>query len=68
MQFTFTDREVEPDTDGGKGDFEPTDEALFQLTEELREHLEQNYSAVDIQIFTDSRALLGVLDDTTPSA
>lgn len=68
MQYTFTDREVEPDTDGIKGDFEPTDEALFQLEAEIRKYLEQNYSAVNIQVSTVSDALLGVVDDTPPSA
>lgn len=63
MQFTFTERDVEQDSEGNTDDFVPTEEAMLQLEVELREHLEQKFGAANVEVYTDSDALLGVVDD-----
>lgn len=65
MQFTFTEKEVQPDPDGGKKDFEPTDKALRALEEELAECLGQNYVVTDVEVDADSDSLLGVWPEIT---
>ena len=60
MQFTFTEKEVQPDPDGDEKDFEPTDEALRALEQEVAEHLGQNYAVSDVEVDADSDSLIGV--------
>jgi hypothetical protein len=60
MQFTFTDKDVQPEPGGTKRDFEPTDEALRALEQELAEHLGQNYAVSDVEVDADSDSLIGV--------
>lgn len=58
MQYTFTEKEVEPDEDAGDGAVEPTGDALHALELELQEYLGQNYSVEEIEVSTDSDLIL----------
>ena len=60
MQYTFTEKEVQADPGGNEKDFEPTDEALRALEQDLADHLGQNYTVTDVQADADSDSLLGV--------
>jgi len=60
LQYSFSETEVEPDPEGGKGDFIPTDEAIENLEKELTEAIENNYPITDFQVDVDSDQLLGV--------
>jgi hypothetical protein len=60
MQFTFTENEVEPSEDGGPKDRDPSQRALENLEEELREHLRQHYTVDDIEVSGDFDDLLGI--------
>jgi len=59
MQFTFTEKEVQPDPGGRKEDFEPTDAALRVLEQELAEHCGQDYVVENVQVEADSQSLIG---------
>ncbi len=60
MQFTFTESEVEQDSEGGKGDFVPTDGVLKLLAKELENYLANNYVVQRMEVEADSDFLLGV--------
>jgi hypothetical protein len=62
MQFTFPASDVEPASEGGKNDFDPTDEALSALEKEVKEYLSENYTIGDIEAFADFDSLLGVTE------
>lgn len=62
MQHTFTEDEMEPDPEGGEGDVVPTDEGMLALQRELEEHLRGDYVVDEVELDTDSDALLGVED------
>lgn len=64
MQFTFTEQEVQQDSEGAEGDVEPSDSALAQLEEEIKHFLSQSYGVENMEVYADSDALLGVVDDS----
>lgn len=63
-QFTFTESEVQPDPDGSESDVEPSDLALIKLEQELRDFLSEHYYVVNVEIYADSDALLGIENDS----
>lgn len=64
FQFTFTGQEVEPAEEGDETDFDPTEEALSALAAEIKEHLSQNYAAIEnVEAFADFNDLLGISED-----
>ena len=65
IQFTFQVSGVQQAEEGGEGEFDPTDEALGQLKNELSEYLSQQYSIQHLEAFADSDSLLGVVEDST---
>ena len=64
MQHTFTETDVEQAEEGGENDLDPTDEALANLENEIREVLSQDYVVESLDAFTDFSSLLGVEDGT----
>ena len=67
MQFTFTEKEVQPSEEGGENDVDPTDEALAELEQEIKEYLSEQYSVSGFEIFADFDSLLGVEEVTRQS-
>lgn len=63
LQYSFTESEVEPDPEGGKGDFIPTDEAISTLEKELTDVIGFNYCVSDFQADVESDQLLGILEE-----
>jgi hypothetical protein len=61
MQYTFTRAEVQRDEDGGPRDFEPTDKALTDLQNEIREYIGGNYPVDEVEVYADSDDLLGII-------
>jgi len=64
MQFTFTESELQPDSDGSESDVEPSDMALIKLEQELRDFLSQHYYVKNVEVYADSDALLGIVNDS----
>ena len=62
LQYSFTASEVEPDPDGGKGDFIPTDEAIRNLEKKLTEAIGLNFYVSNFQIDVESDQLLGITE------
>jgi phage gp36-like protein len=64
MQFTFNEKEVQPSSESGEGgdsdEFDPTDKALADLEQEIKEYLSERYPVKDVEAFADSDELLGV--------
>jgi hypothetical protein len=63
LQYSFTESEVEPDPEGGKGDFIPTDEAIHNLEKELTEAIGFNYCVSNFQVDVESDQLLGTSEE-----
>ena len=64
MQFTFTENEVQPDSDGSESDIEPSDSALTNLEQNLKDFLSQHYCVANVEVYADSDALLGIENDS----
>ena len=61
MQYTFSEDEVQPDTGGGDGDFEPTDDALLRLEKNIEQELEGIWGGIeDVDASADSESLTAV--------
>ena len=59
MQYTFREDEVQPDEGGGAEDFEPTDETLLSLEQEIKEKLQDIWGGVtDVDASADSESLI----------
>jgi hypothetical protein len=63
LQYSFTESEVEPDPEGGKSDFIPTDEAIRNLEKVLTEAIGFNFSVTNLQADVESDQLLGIIID-----
>ena len=63
MQFTFSESEVQPDSEGSESDVEPSELALEKLEAELNDFLSQHYGVTKVEAYADSDALLGIEDD-----
>ena len=63
IQHTFTDAEVEQDSEGGEGDFSPTNDALKALERELTELLGSCHAVAGFEALADSDDLLGATDE-----
>lgn len=63
LQHSFTESEVENDSDSGESDVLPTDAALSALKEELQATLNHNYAISSFDIHAESDDLLGIYDD-----
>jgi len=70
MQYTFTEKEVQPASESGEGggsdETDPTEEALAALGHEIQEclsDLSENYIVGEVEAFADSDSLLGVMTD-----
>jgi len=63
LQYSFTESEVEPDPEGGKGDFIPTDEAISNLEKKLTEAIGLNYCVSNLRVDAESDQLLGILEE-----
>lgn len=63
VQYSFTESEVEPDPEGDKGDFIPTDEAIRNLEKVLTEAIGLNFSVTNLQADVESDQLLGIIID-----
>jgi len=63
MQFTFSENEVGPSEEGGKGDIDPTEEALANLEHELEEYLALEYPINKVEAWTDFESLLGIVEE-----
>lgn len=60
IQHTFAENEVQIDPDGdGENDFEPTEEALAALAEELAECLFNRCGPVNLKAVADSLTFIG---------
>jgi hypothetical protein len=59
MQYTFTEDEVERDVETDDG-YEPTDKALSELEDEIKDYLSQNYAVMRVEAYADSDLLLGI--------
>lgn len=60
MQYTFQDHEVGPDPDGGDDDVKPTGAALGELEERLKEYLQQDFAASEVEAFANSESLIDI--------
>lgn len=62
IQYTFSSDEIQNDPDGDEDDFEPTDEALALLEQELEEHLLNLYVVddVNVNVSADSNSIIGI--------
>lgn len=58
MQYTFTESEVERDSDGGEYAVEPTDAAIEALEAEVLEYVSQNYPVESLEVSTDSDLIM----------
>lgn len=63
IQFSFTESEVEQDSEGSKGDFSPTPKALRNLAKELTNAFQELYAIDDIEAHADFDDLLGVVEE-----
>jgi ankyrin repeat protein len=61
IQQTFLENEVQPDSEGGDGDFEPTANALEVFSQELTNYLREQYTVSDIAI--DETETIDILED-----
>ena len=67
FQYTFTEDEVQPEADGGRGDFGPTEDALAALTRKVEAHLgSDDLATSNVDVVTDGDYLLGVMEDDAP--
>jgi hypothetical protein len=64
MQFTFTEYEVQPGSDGSESDVVPLDSELTKIEVELRNLLSQHYSVGEVDLYAGSDALLGIENDS----
>lgn len=62
-QHTFTEAEVEQDSESGEGDFSPTEDALKALEQEFTELLGYDHAVIGFNAFADFDDLLGATDE-----
>ena len=63
MQYTFTEKELVEAGEGDENDFEPSDDSLINIQNEMREHLSQKWSVSDVEVDAEFDSLLGVIED-----
>ena len=59
IQYTFTESEVEQDSGGDVGEFQPTDKALRNLEKELNKKIGQHYPVTQLSADAESDQFLG---------
>ena len=62
LQYSFTEDEVEPDPGGSEEDFNPKDEAILALENDLREALGANYLVTSLKAHAESDEIIGISD------
>lgn len=62
VQHTFADDEIQPDPEREEGAFEPTEEALLALGQELSEYLSEFYSVSGVTV--DDSETIDTVDET----
>ena len=67
MQYTFTEKNVQPSEEGGEDNIDPTDKALAELEQEITEYLSYNYVVSEVRAYADFDSLLGTDEVVKPS-
>lgn len=63
LEYSFTESEIIQDPEGGEGDFIPTDEAINDLENRLKEVIGNDFYISNLQADVESEQLLGIAEE-----